>query len=242
MRLTVAAFALCLSAVVIAACFGLSATLAPFLAGSIRTNGTVTGQQPHRVKSRQVCNISIDYILGNHSQHATVDSGKDCKASLQPGTEVQLAVNPDNPGDIAVLSHGYPRENSWISVAGVAAFLATALVICLLLWVQRYVNTKRLLSQEASWCEMVATVRGRTRSKSGITLYVSAPDTMGNSRIFTMDFTDRGPRPSPKTGDKLDIALLTDGAAHGAVSVKGENKIHLVSFSVPNDFQLRAIG
>ncbi|GAP60584.1 hypothetical protein AHiyo1_41430 [Arthrobacter sp. Hiyo1] len=118
MRLTVAAFAVALTAVVIATGFGLGVALAPFTAGSIRTGGTVTSQQPYRNKGGDyLCTLAIAYTLGGQQQHATVDSGKACKAALQPGTQVQLALNPENPGDIAVLGHGYPREDVWIGVA-----------------------------------------------------------------------------------------------------------------------------
>ncbi|GAP60585.1 hypothetical protein AHiyo1_41440 [Arthrobacter sp. Hiyo1] len=105
-----------------------------------------------------------------------------------------------------------------------------------------YRDARRLFSRGKPWQELIATVRGRTQSKSGTTLYLEAQDTTGNDRIFTMDFNDGGPRPKPKPGDKLDFALLEDGATRAAASVKGENRLHLVSLSVPNDFQLRAIG
>ncbi|MCZ9880647.1 DUF3592 domain-containing protein [Arthrobacter sp. B2a2-09] len=243
MRLTVAAFAVALTAVVIAAGFGLSAALAPFTAGSVRTGGTVTSQQPYRNKGGDyLCTLGIAYTLGGQQQHTTIDSGKACKAALQPGTQVQLALNSDNPGDVAVLGHGYPRENEWKVIAIIASIMAGFLGLFLLLSALSYRNTKRLFSQETPWQELLATVRGRTQSKSGTTLYLEAQDTTGNDRIFTMDFTDGGPRPKPKPGDILDFALLADGAAHAAVSVKGEHRLHLVSFSVPNDFQLRAIG
>ncbi|GAA5189530.1 MULTISPECIES: DUF3592 domain-containing protein [Arthrobacter] len=243
MRLTVAAFTVALTAVVIAAGFGLGAALAPFTAGSVRTGGTVTSQQPYRNKGGDyLCTLGIAYTLGGQQQHATIDSGKACKAALQPGTQVQLALNPDNPGDIAVLGHGYPRENAWRTIAIIAAVMAGILGLFLLLCVLSYRDTKRLFSQERPWQELIATVRGRTQSKSGTTLYLEAQDTTGNDRIVTMLFNDRGPRPKPKPGDILDFALLADGAAHAAVSIKSENRLHLVSFSVPNDFQLRAIG
>lgn len=242
MRLTVAVFAASLTAVVIAAGFGLGAALAPFTAGSVRTGGTVTSQQPTCYKGSDYCTLGISYALGGQQQHATAESGGACKAALPCGTQVQLALNPDNPGDIAVLGQGYPRENAWKGIAIFAAIAAGILGLFLLFSALSYRSTKRLFATGGAWRELVATVRGRTQSKSGTTLYMEAEDTTGNDRIFTMSFPDGGPRPKPKPGDKLDFSLLADGSAHAAVSVKGENRLRLVSFSVPNDFQLRAIG
>jgi len=105
-----------------------------------------------------------------------------------------------------------------------------------------YRAASRLFSRGTPWQELVATVRGRTQSRSGTTLFLKAQDTTGSDRTFTMVFADGGPRPKPKPGDTLDFALLADGARHAAVCVKGESRLHLVSFSVPNDFELRAIG
>ncbi|WP_442545240.1 hypothetical protein ACSBOX_06060 [Arthrobacter sp. KN11-1C] len=242
MLLTATAFAVALTAVVIAAGFGLGVALAPFTAGSVRTGGAVTSQQPHTDKNHDYCTLGVAYTLGGQQRHATVESGQACKASLQPGTQVQLALNPDNPGDIAVLGHGYPRENAWKGIAIIAPIMAVMLGLFLLFWAFSYRSTKRLFSQETRWYNIIATVRGRTESRSGTTLYLEAQDVTGNDRIFTMLFNDRGPRPKPKPGDKLDFALLGDGAARAAASVKGENRLHLVTFSVPNDFQLRALG
>jgi hypothetical protein len=242
MRLILTGFALAITAVVIAAGFALGAALAPFTAGSIRTDGTVTSQQPYSDKGGEYCTLGIAYSLRGQQQHTTIESGTDCKKALPPGTEVQLALNPVNPGDVAVLGHGYPRENAWKGIAVTAPILAGLLGLFVLLSALSYRNTRRLFATGGAWQEISATVRGRTVSKSGTTLYLEAQDTTGNDRIFTMGFPDGGPRPKPKPGDKLDFALLADGAAHAAVSVKGENRVRLVSFSVPNDFQLRAIG
>ena len=243
MRLTMTAFALALTGVVIAAGFVLGAALAPFTAGSIRTGGTVTSQHPYRNKGGDyLCKLGIAYALRGQQENTIIDSGTACKAALPPGTEVQLALNPDNPGDVAVLGHGYPRESAWIGVAIIAPIMAGFLGLFLLLSALSYRAASRLFSRGTPWQELVATVRGRTQSRSGTTLFLKAQDTTGSDRIFTMDFTDGGPRPKPKTGDTLDFALLADGAGHAAVCVKGESRLHLVSFSVPNDFELRATG
>lgn len=242
MLLTATAFAVALTAVVIAAGFGLCVALAPFTAGSVRTSGAVTSQQPHTDKNHDYCTLGIAYTLGGQQRHATVESGQACKPSLQPGTQVQLALNPDNPSDIAVLGTGIPGENAWKGIAILAPIMAGMLGFFLLFWSFSYRSTKRLFSQETPWHNIIATVQGRTESRSGTTLYLEAQDTTGKDRIFTILFNDRGPRPKPKPGDKLDFALLGDGAARAAVSVKGENRLHLVTFSVPNDFQLRALG
>jgi hypothetical protein len=243
MWLTMMAFALAFTGMVVAAGFVLGAALAPFTAGSIRTGGTVTSQQSYRNKGGDYeCKLGIAYALRGQQQHTTIDSGAACKAAIPPGTEVQLALNPDNPGDVAVLGHGYPRETAWIGVAIIAPIAAGFLGLFLLLSAFAYRDTRRLFSQGRPWQELIATVRGRTQSRSGTTLFLKAPDTTGNDRTFTMDFPDGGPRPKPKAGDTLEFALLADGARHAAVCVKGESRLHLVSFSVPNDFELRAIG
>lgn len=242
MRLTMMAFAVALTAVLVAAGFLLGAALAPFTAGSIRTGGTVTSQKPARSKGNDYCTLGIAYTLHGQQQHTTIESGTACQAALPLGTAVQLALNPDNPGDVAVLGHGYPRENAWKAVAIVAPIAAGILGLFLLMWAWSYRHTRRLFARGGPWQGLRATVRARTASRSGTTLFLQAQDTGGKDRTFAVLFTDGGPRPKPKPGDILDIALFADGATGGAVCVVGEHRLHLVRFSVPNDFQLRAMG
>jgi hypothetical protein len=243
MRLTVAAFAFAIVAVVVGAGFGLANALAPFTAGSVRTTGIVTDQQAYRSKGSDYCTLGIAYTLGGQQQYTKVGSGIACKASLQLGTRVQLALSPNNPSDVAVLGHGYPREDAWKGVAFVATFMVGFLGLFLLLWALSYRDAGRLFSQGRPWRGLTAVVRSRFRDRNGTTLFLEAPDTTGKGRIFTVAFYGSGPQsPKPKAGDTLSFALLADGVAHAAVSVQGEHKLHLVSLRVPNDFQLRALG
>ncbi|MDP9903096.1 DUF3592 domain-containing protein [Arthrobacter bambusae] len=241
MQLGIAFFTLAITVLLIVAGFGVTAALAPFTAGSIRTAGQVTSQQPYQIKRNDHCTLGIVFTLHGQQQEATVDSGRSCTASVQPGTQVELALNPDNPGDIAVLGHGYPREDTWkgIVFAGVAAFVF--LGILMVLSVFSYRRTRRLFSQGTRWHEVSAIVRIRTRDWKGTTLLLDAQDTEGNTRAFTMDIRGSGPWwPKPRQDDTLNLTLLANGTEHAAISIEGDHRLYPVRLAIRYKFQFRS--
>jgi hypothetical protein len=238
-----AALVFAIVAVVIAGGLGLGTALAPMSSGSIRTTGIVTDQEPYRLKRNDYCTLGITFTLHGQQLYSAADSGEPCTASLRPGEQVQLALAPGNPGDIVVLGHGYPREDRWKGVLLVTLLGIAFLGICILISAISDRRTKRLFTQGTPWRELAATVRrAQIRSRSGTSLFLEAPDTTGNTRIFLMVFRSSGPHPTPQPDDTFDFALLADGTAHAAVSIAGEHALELVHLSVPSDFQLRTMG
>ncbi|MDP9903098.1 DUF3592 domain-containing protein [Arthrobacter bambusae] len=242
MLLAITFFALAITAVVIVAGFGLIAALAPFTAGSVRTTGQVTSQHPYYYKHSDQCTLGITFALSGQHQNTTVETGKLCKASLPLGTQVQLALNPDNPNDVAVLGHGFTREGAWQGVVIMGLVAITLLVGFLLARVRRYRHAKRLFYHGTRWHELSPTVHAVSRNGSSTWLRLVAQDTMENTRIFTMAFHGRLHWRKLRPGDPLELALLADGGAYAVVTVKGEERLYLARLSVPDNFQLRAMG
>jgi hypothetical protein len=222
--------------------FQLDTAFAPFRSGAVHTSGIVTSQEVYQHKGRDTCNLGIAFTLNGQQLHSTVDSGNECSTSLLPGEQVQLTLSPNNPLDIAVLGHGYPREDQWQGVVFMGIIVGGGLGIRLLMSVSSYRRTRRLFADGTQRHEVTATVQARTKLKDRRIFSLNALDTTGRSQTFTMTLRDEEAwRPVPQTGDTLTFALLSDGTANAVISIEGAMP-SLVKLAVPNNFQLRATG
>lgn len=231
------------AAAVMIAAYVLGSAIAPFTPSYIHTAGTVISQSPHRFKGGDACRLTLAFALDGQQDQATFETGTNCKGSPQPGSRVQISVNPDNPKDLVVLGNGYfPEQRPWLM--GFIGVMWTGLA-GLYLWpaASAYRRSRRLFSNGSSWRELTARVRSRSRYKGGTTLVLEAEDVMGTMKTFVLGHNGNGPwKPPPRPGDTLTFALLADGKSTALLSVANDSRLRLVGLSVPNNFELRAMG
>lgn len=107
-----------------------------------------------------------------------------------------------------------------------------------------YRRARRLVQRGPGWRELTATVKSSVSGRTGTTLVLEADDEMERPRTFTLwQFGSLPWNPTPKRGERLVFALLSDGSSsYALISTSDRPQPRLVRVQVPNDFELRAMG
>lgn len=242
LRISVATAGMGFAAVVMFFAYSLGSVIAPFTASYQHIDGTVTGLVHVDSRADRQCTLTIAFALAGGQFQGTSSGPVACATAPPAGTVLQIAVDPRVPQDVHVVD---PRSNAgawpWLVGFGAIAVIGASGVY-LRAKATTYRRVRRLASLGPDWHELTAVMKGHL-DRGGDTLLLEAEDTAGASRLFLLSYRGQRPwRPLPRSGDRLEFAVATDGTGVSILSTAGDPRLWLVRLYVPNNTELRAMG
>lgn len=164
-------------------------------------------------------------------------------SAIAPYTSAE-PLRPAKPQAITIVDSRFSQDTTpWLVGFGAIAYTGMAATY-LAPAAMSYRRARRLVQRGPGWRELTATVKSSVSGRTGTTLVLEADDEMERPRTFTLwQFGSLPWNPTPKRGERLVFALLSDGSSsYALISTSDRPQPRLVRVQVPNDFELRAMG
>lgn len=189
------------------------------------------------------CIIGLQYVLDGGPRTASSDTHTTCGGSPSSGTPVMISVYQENT--IAPIIDGYytfqsslPGMVGLLGLGGVVGFGYLFGLIALSYWRARQVG-----HSGASWRQLTATVKRLERIRSWTTVTLEAEDTTAGRRVFQIRYSFNAPGlESLDPHGTLHLTMLSNGGNTVFLGTPGSRNIKVGYLSVPNTFELRALG
>lgn len=234
--------------VAVTAVVAFSWAMIPIWGSHVQVPATVTSQYGYYKRDIYAvdghhCIIGLQYVLDGGPRTASSDTHTTCEGSPSSGSTVTISVYQENT--ITPIIDGYYTFQSslpgMVGVIGLGGAFGSGYLFVLA--TVSYWRPRRVADSGSSWRQLTATVKQLERNRSWTTVTLEAEDTTTAPRVFQIRYSFNAPGlESLDAHGRVNLTMLSDGGNTVLLGAPGSRKVKVGYLSVPNPFELRALG
>jgi len=214
----------------------------PFWGGFRSESGVVVNTTEIKLsRGGPHCEVSVAFLEGVGQRSASVEAQSACRS--MPGRNEPATLLIDADGRVVRIV-GYDRyltEGAEAVLFG--GFTASTVALGALWWITRRYRLVKRLTRKRPWHEVQGLVEGAWISDGPESFLMLVTDSTGKGRRLLVRCNARRPDGfEPEEGWVALIWLVADGRGNAVLRAPAGPDWVLAKVSIPNDFELRALG